>query len=548
VTTVPHQIHTRLESFELRHRLVSASSCLFVKKLLLLACLLVTYMEITVKVLVVGSGPTGLGAASRLEQHSIDSWLLVDHANEPGGLACTDVTKEGFLFDMGGHVIFSHYAYFDDIINAAIGVGDDAWNTLQRVSYVWIKNRWVAYPFQNNIAALDDDDKITCLSGMIDAVSDAKINAHDKPKTFDEWILRTMGQGIADMFMRPYNFKVWAYPTSSMQCAWLGERVAAPDVKRAMTNVVLNKEDAGWGPNATFRFPKKGGTGAIWKGVSSLLPQHKQLFGSDLSVVAIDAQAKKVTFANGTHVRYEAMITTMPLDVTLGLCSAPVATANLKKSASHIIGIGLRGHCPHGSKCWLYYPEENCPFYRTTVFSNYAKLNCPAADVCLPTLCHGSGADAADKAARPGPYWSLMFEVSESELKPVDCSLVDIGASKLPNVVRDTLLGAVATKLISADDEVVSIYHRRIEYGYPTPSLGRDDAANQGLTWLRDRQIWSRGRFGSWKYEVGNQDHSLMLGVEAVDNILYGAPELTLNYPNLVNVRKNTDQRYAKKD
>ena len=32
--------------------------------------------------------------------------------------------------------------------------------------------------------------------------------AQSKPKNFDEWILRVMGSGIADLFMRPYNFKV----------------------------------------------------------------------------------------------------------------------------------------------------------------------------------------------------------------------------------------------------------------------------------------------------------------------------------------------------
>jgi hypothetical protein len=31
-----------------------------------------------------------------------------------------------------------------------------------------------------------------------------------KPKNFDEWIMRVMGPGIADIFMRPYNFKVGA--------------------------------------------------------------------------------------------------------------------------------------------------------------------------------------------------------------------------------------------------------------------------------------------------------------------------------------------------
>lgn len=39
--------------------------------------------------------------------------------------------------------------------------GPERWNTLQRVSYVWIKGRWVAYPFQNNISALDTEDQVS---------------------------------------------------------------------------------------------------------------------------------------------------------------------------------------------------------------------------------------------------------------------------------------------------------------------------------------------------------------------------------------------------
>ena len=86
-------------------------------------------------------------------------------APEAGGLACTDVTPEGFLFDMGGHVIFSHYQYFDELLDTAVGAGPDAWNTLERVSYVWIKGRWVAYPFQNNISALDKEDQARLIPG-----------------------------------------------------------------------------------------------------------------------------------------------------------------------------------------------------------------------------------------------------------------------------------------------------------------------------------------------------------------------------------------------
>ena len=87
------------------------------------------------------------------------------------------------------------------------------------------------------------------------------------------------------------------------------------------------------------------------------------------------------------------------------------------------------------------------------------------------------------------------------------------------------------------------MYHRKFDHGYPTPTLTRDGCIANVLPYLqKNMNIWSRGRFGAWKYEVANQDHSFMQGVEAVDNILYGAPELTLHNPNWVNSRANNER------
>ena len=46
---------------------------------------------------------------------------------------------------------------------------------------------------------------------------------------------------------------------------------------------------------------------------------------------------------------------------------------------------------------------------------------------------------------------------------------------------------------------------RRLEHGYPTPSLARDNVLAEALPWLRKQSVWSRGRFGSYKYEVGHR-------------------------------------------
>lgn len=143
------------------------------------------------------------------------------------------------------------------------------------------------------------------------------------------------------------------------------------------------------------------------------------------------------------------------------------------------------------------------------------------------------GSKAESSEAKEGPYWSIMLEVSQSSMKPVDEE----------NLLKDCIQGLINTEMIMPEDEIVSTYHRKFDHGYPTPSLEREGVLKQLLPKLQDMGIYSRGRFGSWRYEVGNQDHSFMLGVEAVDNIVNGAVELTLNYPDFVNSRKNTERR-----
>jgi hypothetical protein len=72
-----------------------------------------------------------------------------------------------------------------------------------------------------------------------------------------------------------------------------------------------------------------------------------------------------------------------------------------------------------------------------------------------------------------------------------------------PAVVQDTLLGSLATQLTLPEHEIVSIYHTRLEHGYPTPHLERNAVLAEALPWLQQYDIWSRGRFGSYKVGGG---------------------------------------------
>ena len=437
---------------------------------------------------------------------------------------------------MGGHVIFSHYKYFDDCIDEALPQEDD-WYSHQRISYVRYKGLWVPYPLQTNIAMLPKEEQVKCMDGMIDAALEARV-ANTKPANFDEWIMRNTGLGVADLFMRPYNYKVWAVPTTKMQCAWLGERVAAPDLKNVTKNVILQRAAGNWGPNATFRFPARDGTGGIWIAVAKTLPAEKKRFGKKGAVKKVNADQKEVQLQDGTTIGYQRLISTMSVDYlteAMGDKKLHDLSKGLFYSSTHVIGVGVRGSRPEriGDKCWLYFPEDNCPFYRATIFSNYSPNNQPQKNVKLPTLQLANGSRRQSMQAKEGPYWSIMLEVSESSMKPVNNE----------TLLKDCIQGLVNTEMLKPEDEIVSTYHRRFDHGYPTPTLEREGVLKELLPALQGKDIYSRGRFGSWRYEVGNQDHSFMLGVEAADNIVNGAAELTLNYPDFVNGRKNTERR-----
>ena len=64
-----------------------------------------------------------------------------------------------------------------------------------------------------------------------------------------------------------------------------------------------------------------------------------------------------------------------------------------------------------------------------------------------------------------------------------------------------------------------------VDYSYPIPTLERDRSLAVLHAALLNHKIYSRGRFGAWRYEIGNMDHSVMMGVEAVGHALSGENE-----------------------
>lgn len=439
------------------------------------------------RIVIIGAGPTGLGAGYRLQELGYEHWSLLEANDYVGGLATSFTDEAGFTYDIGGHVMFSHYEYYDELVDKLMG-GD--YTELDREAWVWMENRFIPYPFQNNIRDLDPQTVFDCVNGLIQA------QRENRPfSNFAEWVQSVMGPGIAEHFMLPYNFKVWATPAELMNHVWIGERVSVVDVETILRNVLLGEDQVSWGPNNTFKYPLRGGTGHLYEGLRRFVEPNLHL---ETPVASVDPVAKEVRTSDGRVWPYDVLLNTMPLDRLLA-CTEGVpqcvaaAAGDLVHSGSHIVGVGV-DRPADSTKNWIYFPEPGVPFYRVTYLSNYSPYMTARPDQTL-----------------------FLTETSRSSFKPEPAE----------DIVQRVIDGLVETKLMTEEDRgrIVTTWLCSPDMSYPVPSVGRDAALGIIQPWLRSQDIWSRGRFGAWLYEIGNMDHSTMQGVEFVNHVLHGAPE-----------------------
>ncbi len=441
-------------------------------------------------IVVLGAGPCGLGLAYRLNELGYADFSVHERENRVGGLAASYHDPMGFTWDCGVHVLYSRSAYFNAVMDCVLG---DEWIAQRRDAQIWMLKRFVPYPLQYNIHRLPKNVCRECELGLAQAAT-----RQADSNNFLDWIVNSFGDGIARHFMVPYNEKVWAAPLDSMSHSWIAERVPRPDLKRVLANLHECRDDDLWGPNAQFRYPRAGGTGAIWQRVAERIPS--QQLSLRRTATRIDTKLRRVCFADGNTENYDVLVSTIPLDQLVdmtGLDGLQEPASSLISSTVHVVGIGVEGETPAhlADRRWIYYPEAAVPFYRASVPSNFSPANAPAG------------------------HWSLLAEVSESPHRPVD------GARLAEGVIAS----AVREGIVASLSRVVSLWHRVVAPGYPTPTKARDAALVVLLPTLEAMGIYSRGRFGAWKYEISNQDHCFLQGVELAERLILSKPERLLN-------------------
>jgi protoporphyrinogen oxidase len=428
-------------------------------------------MTETTPVVILGAGLTGLSAAAHLELPS----RLIEREDHVGG-HCVTVEDHGFHFDRTGHLLHLRDASIRRWVESIL---DEEPLRIQRRSRIWSHGCYTRYPFQANTFGLPPAVARECLLGFLEA-RDAELAAErsgerEPPASFEEFILRYMGQGIADHFMIPYNTKLWGLPPREMSSVWTERFVPRPTLDEVVSGAV-GCHDQELGYNAEFLYPRKG-IGALAQALERVVG-HVEL---GVEPRGIDVATKTIHLSTGEQVRYDALISTIPLDRLLPLlgslpASVTDAGRRLRCHSLHYLDVALK-RPPKQPLHWVYVPEERYPFYRVGAYSSFSEALAPP----------GCG--------------SLYIELSSRE------------APDLTTLLPEVIDGLIEMAIIDDADEVEFARARFLNHAYVVYDHGYRDARETIHPFLREHDIFSCGRYGSWEYSA--MEDALIGGREA---------------------------------
>lgn len=418
-----------------------------------------------IETLIVGAGPTGIGAAWACENQGL-KYLLVEAAANAGGLAST-ISHDGYRWDLGGHVIHSHFPDFDTAIRQS---GVRMLNVQKTGTVLVGGNQFVPTPVQQQLDRIPSD-----------------IRPGSPADNLAQYYLNEMGQELYESFFYPLSIKMWAHPPEEMDHAWTSLRSGSrnPTVPRVGLRTSPGTAEA-------FPYPEAG-SGSIWEGLAARLDPGAQRYGVRLT--ALDLQGQIARFDGVPDVRYGRLISTIPLDRLCGIASDEPGR-QLGRELAHtkvaLFGFGFRGPIPESlaGKTYIYCASEAVYWYRATILSNYSAAMAPVG------------------------CWNILFECGSSVPTP----MAEMEAA------ADSCLHSLAGLGVNLE-QLDRRWSRFLAYGYPVPMLGRDATLREILSAFEARNVWSRGRFGGWRYESCNQDYSFAQGVEAIvsgkDDVLW---------------------------
>lgn len=307
---------------------------------------------------ILGGGVTGLAAG-------LSSGLPVfEAAVEPGGICSSYYVRPGsqqrlaqappdenaYRFEIGGgHWIFGGDATVLHFLRTVTPVKSYA-----RKSSVYFRqlDRYVPYPLQNHLRFLDRP--------MVGQILKELTKTPGSFRTMAEWMEQYFGPTLCQQFFYPFHdlYTAGLYKTIAPQDAYKSPVSLAHVIQGAFDEA----PPAGY--NVQFIYPIEGLNTFAHRMATLCDVRYNR------RVTAIDIQDKALHFADSTVLRYDKLLSTLPLNKMLAMTGLQVEAQEDPHTSVLVLNIGaLRGpQCPDDH--WLYNPDAKAGFHRVGFYSN----------------------------------------------------------------------------------------------------------------------------------------------------------------------------------
>ncbi len=422
-------------------------------------------------VLILGAGLAGLSAASVLG----DQAIVLEREARPGGLVRTHCF-DGYWFD---HVI--HLLYFPDAQTEARIRALEGVELEPCVPAAWVETAagTVRFPFQMHLAGLKREAILRCIADL----AEVTLRRSNSPANFEELLLTTFGRGMCDVFMLPYNRKMWKRPLDTLATSGFTWNIARPDFEQVLRGAVNGGDDsfkaynsAGWYPQPAVDAPQRG-----MEVLSQALARRAADLRVGCEVTLIDLPSRTVMArVDGKLERFgfeSACLSSLPLPTMLALCpqTPPAlldAAKKLVRNRVMSVTLSIRGPRPQGRGHWRYYSDESLCFNRLVYMHEF------------------------DAHMAPDEGWGLLAELTE----PAEQALT-AKEELIARVRRDV----VAAGALPAGCEIIDAHAFVVDPAYVVFTESNQQIVKQAHDFLTSNGLVPIGRYGKWEYSSMGQ-------------------------------------------
>ena len=419
-------------------------------------------------ILILGGGITGLSTAYHLEKAGCADYLLVEKQPVFGGL-CASVEHDGFTLDYGGHLLHLHTPQGKALVRELLG---DHLLRHKRQAWIFLEGHKIPFPFQANLWALPEPLREKCVQGLAEIAPNPPA-ASD----FETWCLTHFGRGIYDVFMRPYNEKLWGRPLKNLTDEWCPSFVPVPTSAQLQSGARAQaREDFGY--NAYFYYPASGGCGALTEALAAKVTRKR----SASEVQQIDLTRKEV-LVNGKIISYDTLVNTLPLPAFMRMVKGadnmqPLAQ-DLQAQPISVMHLAIARETEPFS--WIYFSDKKLPFHRIGLQSGFSPKNAPVG--------------------------TSLFYLEFSGLVPPD--------RQTEQFVRPAL---EATGLLTPSDKIIFSHWQTLPYAYAVYDHVRTTNVSRLTRFLAQHHCFCAGRYGKWEYSF--MEYNLAEGAQLAQKLV----------------------------